>query len=241
MRRVALAAIVAGAACASAPRGPTMTRPRYPNVHARLRLAQRAPTTPPRDDELEIWLSGTRFRVRDPSGRRNAEIVADATAPRGLGAPARTIEDMMDRQSAAANPRPAGPPTELFGDLWTGAGWVFPSRGTPWETSADKLAPVAEQILAGDKAAGLAEVGGATRLGRAATEYRGIVKVTEDGATFDNLVVRVIAPPYVLLDDARNSGTGSSSYVREIVALEEGSVSDADVTPPPVAPAADDQ
>jgi hypothetical protein len=240
MRRAAFAAIVAVACAGAPPRGPTMTRQGYPNVHARLRLAQRSPATPPRDDELEIWLSGTRFRVRDPSGRRNAEIVADATAPRGLGAPARTIEDMMDRHSAAANPRSPGPPTELFGDLATGTGWVFPSRGAPWETSADKLAPVAEQILAGDKAAGLAEVGAATRLGRAATEYRGIVKVTEDGATFENLVVRVIAPPYVLLDDARNAGTGSSSYVREVVAIDEGGVTDADHTPPEVAPADDD-
>jgi hypothetical protein len=242
MRRAALAAIVAvavaGAACAGAPpRGPTMTRSGYPNVHVRLRLAQRSPSTPPRDDELEIWLSGTRFRVRDPGGRRNAEIVADATAPRGLGAPARTLEDMMDRHTAAETPRPPGPPTELFGDVATGVGWVFPSHGAPWETSADKLAPVAEQILAGGRAAGLAEVGATTRLGRTATEYRGIVKGTDDGVVFENLVVRVIAPPYVLLDDARNAGTGSSSYVREIVALDEGSVTDADLAPPPVAPA----
>lgn len=217
-----------------------MTRPGYPNVHARLRLAQRSPATPPRDHELEIWLSGTRFRVRDPSGRRNAEIVADATAPRGLGAPARTIEDMMDRHSAAEHSRPAGPPTELFGDLATGIGWVFPSRGAPWETSADKLAPVAEQILAGEKAAGLGSAGAVTRLGRAATEYRGTIKGTDDGAAFENLVVRVIAPPYVLVDDARNAGTGSSSYVREIIALDEGGVTDADLTPPQVAPSDDE-
>lgn len=49
-------------------------------------------------------------------------------------------------------------------------------------------------------------------------------------------MVRVIAPPFVLLDDARNSGTGSSSYVRETVALDEGSVSEVDVTPLPSRP-----
>jgi hypothetical protein len=210
----------------------------YPNVHVKLRLSQRAPAIPPRDEELEIWLSGTRFRVRDPRGRRSAEILADATAPRGLGAPARTMEDMMDRFDAASAGRTA-PPTELFGDTATDAGWVFPSRGEPFETSARKLAPVAEQILAGNKADGIARVGAVTRLGRAGTEYRGAVTGTDDGVAFENLVVRVIAPPLVLLDDARNAGTGSSSYVREIIALDEGSVTDADVTPPAVDPADD--
>ncbi|HMG52712.1 MAG TPA: hypothetical protein VK601_04515 [Kofleriaceae bacterium] len=236
-----LVAACTGAEPRPPPRGPTMTRDGYPNVHVKLRLAQRSPATPPRDEELEIWLSGTRFRVRDPSGRRNAEIVADATAPRGLGAPARTMEDMMDRFSAASAARPAGPPTELFGDVATGDGWVVPAHGEPWETSAHKLAPVAEQFLARDKAAGLERVGPATRVGRAGTEYRGIVAGTEDGTTFENLVVRVIAPPYVLLDDARNAGTGNSSYVREIVALDEGSVTDADLAPPRVDPGAADE
>jgi hypothetical protein len=218
--------------------GTTMTRDGYPNVHVKLRLVQRAPATPPRDEELEIWLSGTRFRVRDPRGRRNAEILADATARRGLGAPARTVEDMMDRFVAASAGQSAGPPTELFGDLTTDDGWVFPSNGEPWETSARKLSPVAEQILAGDNAEGLARVGTTTRLGRACTEYRGIVSGTEDGLAFENVIVRLIAPPYVLLDDARNAGTGNSSYVREIVALEEGRVTDADLTPPRVDPSA---
>jgi hypothetical protein len=227
---VALVLSLAGA-CAgtdSRPPGPTtMTRPGYPNVHVKLRLSQRAPAIPPRDEELEIWLSGTRFRVRDPHGRRNAEILADATAPRGLGAPARSMEEMMDRFDAASAGRPAGSPTELFGDTATDTGWVFPSRGEPWETSAHKLSPAAEQILAGNKADGLARVGPATRLGRA-------------GVAFENQVVRIIASPYVLLDDARNAGTGSSSYVREIVALDEGSVTDADLTPPAVDPPAEE-
>jgi hypothetical protein len=208
----------------------------YPNAHIVLRLAQRAPITPDRDEELEIWLSGTRFRVRDPHGRRSTEIVADATAPRGLGAPARTIEDMMDRHSAASAGRPAGPPagraTDLFGDLATDEAWVFPSSGEPWATSARKLAPIAEQVLAGDRADGLTQIGPATRLGRAGVEYRGVVTGDDAGVRFENRIVRVIAPPFVLLDDARNAGTGSSSYVREIVALDEGTVRDADVTPP---------
>lgn len=213
-----------------------MTRAGYPNVHVVLRLAQRSPATPPRDEELEIWLSGTRFRVRDPHGRRSAEILADATAPRGLGAPAVTLEDMMDRRRAASSARPADAPTELFGDTATDDGWVVPAHGRPWHTSARKLAPAAEQILAGDKATGLAAVGPITRLGRAATEYRGVVTGRDGATAFDNAVIRVIAPPFVLLDDARNAGTGSSSYVREIVTLDEGRVTAADVAPPSIDP-----
>lgn len=204
----------------------------YPNAHIVLRLAQRAPATPDRDEELEIWLSGTRFRIRDPHGRRTAEIIADATSARGLGAPARTIEDMMDRYSAASAGRAGGAPTDLFGDIASDEGWVFPSSGEPWPISAHELAPVAEQVLAGDRAAGLAQIGPATRLGRAGIEYRGVVTGDDAGVPFENRIVRVIAPPFVLIDDARNAGTGSSSYVREIVALDEGTVRDADVTPP---------
>lgn len=243
MRRAAAAAILV-AACAGAPppplRGTTMTRDGYPNVHVKLRLAQRSPATPPRDEELEVWLSGTRFRVRDPHGRRSGEILADATAPRGLGAPATTIEDMMDRRRAAPAARAAMPPTELFGDIATDEGWVVQPHGRPWRASARKLAVVAEQVLAGDKAAGLARVGPVTRLGRGATEYRGTVTGHDGSARFENAVVRVIAPPYLLLDDARNAGTGNSSYVREIVALDEGGVTDAELAPPRAEPSDDD-
>ena len=61
-----LAALLVGS-CAAAPPHPVparrsrMSLPGYPNVHVRLRIAQRAPSIPPRDSELEIWLSGTRF------------------------------------------------------------------------------------------------------------------------------------------------------------------------------------
>jgi hypothetical protein len=206
---------------------------RYPNVHVRLRLAQHSSSNPPRDAELEIWLRGNRFHVRDPKHRRAAELIADATAPRGLGTPARTLEEMMDRYTESRTPPVEAPPTELYGDVATGVGWVYPSRGEPWETSAAKLAPVAEQILALDRDAGLEQTGTSSRLGRAATEYRGTVTVTEDGTAFRNDVVRVIAGPLLLLDDARNAGTGSLRYVREIIAIDEDTVTEADVTPPP--------
>ena len=180
---------------------------------------------------LEIWLAGTRFHVRDLTGQSIHDLLGDVTAPRQLGAPARTIEQMMDRHDEARHRAPDPRPTELYGDLATGEGWLFPSDGAPSRLSASRLAPVAEQILARDKAAGLVPGATSTRLGRAATEYTGAVTVTEDGEPFRNEVARVIAPPYLLYEDIRSAG-GALSYVREIVALDEGGASDADLTPP---------
>jgi hypothetical protein len=160
------------------------------------------------------------------------DLLGDVTAPRQLGVPARTIEDMMDRHSAAQHPDLDPQPTELFGDLSSGDGWVYPSHGERRQLRATRLAPVAEQILARDKANGLAPGGGATRLGRAATEYRGIVTVAEDGEPYRNEVTRVIAPPYLLFEAVHDAANPGMSYVREIVALDEGTVTDADLTPP---------
>lgn len=210
-----------------------MSQPDYPNVHARLRLAQRAPATPPRDAEVEIWLKGTRFRVRDLARRRVDEILADVTAPRQLGAPARTMEELMDRHAAArARPAQDAPPTELFGDLATDDGWVYPSKGARWPMPARELAPAAEQILSRARMVGLQIGPTSTRLGRTCTEYRGLVTVTEDGAQYTNAVTRLIAPPFLLLEDTRDATNQGLSYVREIVLLDEGAVTDADVTPP---------
>ncbi len=209
-----------------------MSQPGYPNVHVRLRIAQRAPSIPPRDSQLEIWLSGTRFHVRDVTGQMVQDIIGDVTAPRQLGVPARTIEDMMDRHSEAQHPVAHPPPTELFGDLATGEAWVFPSIGERRQLRASKLAPAAEQILARDKASGLQRGATSMRLGRTSTEYRGTVAVTEDGEHYQNDVTRVIAPPYLLFEDTRSAGNSGMSYVREIIALDEGTVTDADLTPP---------
>jgi hypothetical protein len=209
-----------------------MSQPGYPNVHVRLRIAQRAPSIPPRDSELEIWLSGTRFHVRDLTGQPIQDILGDVTAPRQLGVPARTIEDMMDRHAEAQHRDASSPPTELFGDLSTDAGWVYPSSGERRQIRASTLAPAAEQILARDKANGLQRGAPSTRLGRASSEYRGVVMVTEDGEPYQNEVTRVIAPPYLLREDIRDAANPGMSYVREIIALDEDTVTDADVAPP---------
>ncbi len=210
-----------------------MSQSGYPNVHVRLHLTQHTPDHPPRECDLEIWLKDTRFHVRDLAGRRIDQILGDATAPRQLGVLPRTMEELMDRDAEVrARANPPLVPTEIYGDLATDDGWVFQPRRAPAEMRAFKLAPVAEQILAHHKATGLQLGGGTTHLGRPATEYRGIVTVTDTGESYENQVVRVVAAPYLLLERTQSASNAELAYVREIVALDEGTVSDADVTPP---------
>jgi len=80
--------------------------------------------------------------------------------------------------------------------------------------------------------AALSALLGASRLGRSSTEYRGQVGVTEDGEPYENSITRVIAPPLLLFEHAHDSVTPTLSYTREILSIEEGTVTDADVTPP---------
>jgi hypothetical protein len=209
-----------------------MTPSGYPNAHARLHLTQHTPGKPPREAQIEIWLKGSRFRVRELSGRVLPEILADLNDPRQLGALPRTIEDMMDRGDAERGRRSHPGATELFGELGADEGWVLAPNRARTAMRARTLAPIAEQILARDRGTGLTPGASALQLGRTGTEYTGTVTVSADGKHYQNTVTRVIAPPYVLLDSARSAANAELSYVREIVALDEGSVTDADVTPP---------
>jgi hypothetical protein len=217
------------------PEGAIVSEPGFPNVRARVRWSRKAPSLPDREDFMEIWMKGSRFHVRDESGRHLSEIVGDLTAPRGLGSPARTMEDFMDASSAARRKAKegAGKPTELFGDVATDRGWVYPPKGERWASPAKNLAPAATQILSEGREAGLDSAGKSTRLGREATEYHGVLTVKDDGREFQNDVTRVIAPPFLLLDQIRDANAPERHFfVREIVSLEEGTVTDADVTPP---------
>jgi len=220
----------------SAPaKGAKMTPSAYPNVHARLRLTQHTPGDPERHNEIEIWLKDTRFHVRELTGRRLDEVLADATAPRQLGAQPRSVEDMMDRDDSRARAGKATPPLDLYGELRTDGGWVFRPIRDGRERGpirASKFAPVAEQILARGKDTGLTVGPRSTRLGRATIEYGGVVTVTDHGKQFQNTVTRAIASPYLLLDETRSANNGELGYVREVVLLEEGTVTDADVTAP---------
>lgn len=202
----------------------------FPNARIRLKLRFEAPGLSERTIEQTIWLSGTRFRVRDEAGRAVNDILGDVTSPRGLGKPARTMEDFMDREDAARKHAPGV--TDLYGDLATGAGVVARWSDKPWPKSAQELAPVARQVLSGDRTAWLARTGEVTRLGRKATEYKGAVEVEENGHAMKSNVVLVVDPPFLLLHDTRDAGIEDFYYVREVVSLDTGVVTDADLAPP---------
>jgi hypothetical protein len=204
----------------------------YPNVKARLRLSRRGPSLPPRDSYLDIWLRGTRFRVRDEAGRDYSEIFADVTASRGLGAIPRSLEAMMDIWSQEPDPDAPTPiATELDGDLATDEGWVRRRGQAAWPIRAAKLTPIAEQMLAGALDPRLAPRGVITRLGRPCVEYHGVLEGEEEGRPYASVVTRVVSPPYLVYSHVQDARHASHSYTREIVALEEGVVGDHDLTP----------
>ncbi|HEX3532553.1 MAG TPA: hypothetical protein VH988_36305 [Thermoanaerobaculia bacterium] len=68
-----------------------MSRPdpprEYPNVKVRLRLVRRIPALPVRDGFQQIWLKGTRFRLRDDSGREILSLEEGAVADEDLAPP----------------------------------------------------------------------------------------------------------------------------------------------------------
>ena len=87
---------------------------------------------------------------------------------------------------------------------------------------------MAEQILARDQSVDLPATGEVTRLGRPATEYRGTVPAIADGAPTQNVVARDRAAVRVARCCTR-FGEPELGYVREVVFLEEGTVTDAEV------------
>lgn len=187
-------------------------RREYPNVHATVRLIRTAPGVPGRESVVEIWLKGTRFRVRDEAGRDASTILEDLAHPRALGKPARTIEELMD---ATAERRASGV-TELYGDVATNEGWVVRHNAPPWPIDAEALAPAAEQILAGET-----------------TPSSEVIEGDESGIAFRTMVTRAISGRFVIRYEARNAKNGDHFYAREVVALEEGVVTDSDVAAPP--------
>jgi hypothetical protein len=182
---------------------------------------------------MDIWMKGTRFRVCDESGRHVAEILGDLSAIRGLGLPARSIEEMMDVWSQSQNIGvTTRGVTELYGDLSTGEGWVLRGEKAPWPILANELAPAAEQILAGGLEKQLQPRGQVTRLGRPCTEYHGFLEGEDEGIPYKSEVTRVVSPPYLLLSIVRNAQNANHSYTREVVSIEEGAAVDQDLTPP---------
>lgn len=215
-----------------APRGgTTVSDTQFPNVHARLHLVIAQPGVPSLEVDVDIWLRGQRFHVRDGRGRSPSQILGDLSYHRGMGTPLRTMEEMMDRESEMQR-APHGT-TELYGDLATGGGLVVQPLRDPWPTSAAELAPAATQLLASGRLAGLTPGPEVDHGGRKAVVYRGAIEGEEDGAPYRTEVTRLVAQPYVLRDEARDAALPESLYlVREVLLLEEGVVTDADVTPP---------
>lgn len=201
-----------------------------PNARIRLRLHSAAPVIGERTIEQTLWLRGSRFHVRDEAGRHASEILADVTAPAGLGDAPRTMEEIMDRKAAAR--RPPRAPTDIYGDLADDTAWIYRQNDKPWEKPAREVVVLARQVLADQRTDGLTAGATSTVLGRAATEYRGEVEVTEDGNARKNAVLRLAAPPFLLLDDVRDAGNPGHFYVREIVELELDVVTDEDLAPP---------
>jgi hypothetical protein len=214
----------------AAPDAPVIAQEEFPNARIRLKLRFQSPAAGERTIEQTVWLRGSRFHVRDEAGRSLNEILGDVTAPRGLGKPARTMEEIMDRDDAARKKAPGV--TDLYGDLSSGAGLVVRWTDKPWAKSARDMVPIARQVLSGERTATLTPAGDVKRLGRKATEYKGAIEVQENGRPMKSNVVRIAAPPFLLLDEARDASIEDFYYVREVVALDEGVVTEADVSPP---------
>ena len=197
------------------------------NVYVRLEISMRGPALPERGGTVDVWWKGARFRVRDDTGRDHGSILADLAAPRGLGQAPGSIEEIMDVASAAEGPKPD--PTELFGDMASGAGWVVPPGEGPWPIEADRLVAAANQIFAPDTETSLEEVARDTILGRASVEYAGTIRGTVGTATYTNQVSRVVSAPYLLLEDARDARNADYYFVRRALWVREDQVQDADV------------
>jgi hypothetical protein len=200
--------------------------PRYPNVRARLRRTRTAPGTKPVETTLTIWLRDGAFRVRDETGRPYADVAGDVRSARGFGTMPRTREELMDAADRAR--APARPPTELYGDLETGEGTVCEAGEEPWPVSPAVLAPVAAQLLTDGRETELDPVSTTTCLGRPCDEYRFALAGEEDGIPYRSEVRWLVSGPFVLLREVRDEGL---SAVVEVVELEEGTVTDADLRP----------
>jgi hypothetical protein len=173
---------------------------------------------------MDIVMDGSRFHVRDESGAHPSDILGDVRAPRGLGRTPGSLEEIMDISSAwGRTGAVAEHPTELSGDLASSEGWVRDHFLKEWPVPAEELAPAAEQILAGD-VSGLGVVGEKECLGRSCTEYRGVIK------SQNVEVVQRVSGPFLMFSRVRDTNNADYYYIREIVMLEEGAVTDADLT-----------
>ena len=191
----------------------------YPTLRAVVRRARSAPATPPAEHRLEIQLRGETFRVVDADGRTYAEVAAEVAAPRGFGLLPRTIEEFMDTTAAALR-GPAPAPSEFAGDLATGRGTVVEAGGAPREVPVRLVAPIAEQVLAGDLVDGQEPTGAAEHLGRACAEYRFALTGEDEGHRFRSNVRLLVWEGLVLVREVRDAELDDLSAVAEVVELD---------------------
>ncbi len=191
----------------------------YPTLRAVVRRTRTAPATPPAEHRLEIRLRGDTFRVVDADGRTYAEVAAEVAAPRGFGLLPRTIEEFMDTTAAALR-GPAAAPSEFAGDLATGRGTVVEAGRAPREVPVQLVAPIAEQVLAGDLVAGRAPAGAAEHLGRACAEYRFALTGEDEGRPFRSNVRLLVWEGLVVVREVRDAELDDLRAVAEVVELD---------------------
>lgn len=211
---------------------PDQTLPLYPNVKARLRLIQQGPSLPEREYYMDLWLKERRFRVRDEAGRDLSVLLGDLAAPRGLGLLPDSLEEIMDIWSETQAPHLPHEITELYGDLATNKGLVFRWQQAGWPIAATALAPLAEQILAHPPEQPLTLHRQVARLGKMAMEYQFFLAGTQAGHPYKSMVTHIVAPPYLLFSHVHDVVLTHLAYTREVVTLEEGVVTEAELTPP---------
>jgi hypothetical protein len=179
---------------------------------------------------MEIWLRGSAFRVRDESGRPSSDLLGDLTEARGFGILPRTMEGFMDAWNLSRKP-PNHVPTELYGDLSSGDGMIREAGWPARPIDAGVIAPVAEQLLTDGRERDLEPVATATCLGRPCTEYRFDIDGAEGAVAYRTHVRWLVSAPYVLLREIRDSKHDNLFALSEVVVLEEGTVTDADLRP----------
>jgi hypothetical protein len=204
--------------------------PRYPNARARLRRTRTAPGTTPSRPTLTIWLRDSAFRVRDETGRPYSDVVGDVRSARGFGLTPRTMEEFMDASDWSRR-TPGRAPTELYGDLALGEGAVSEAGEEPWQIDPALISPVAAQLLSDGREAELAPVSTTTYLGRPSAEYRSTLTGEEEGYPYRSEVRWLVSGPFVLLREVRDARIAELTAVTEVVELEEGTVTTADLRP----------
>lgn len=212
---------------------PTPKTPRcYPDVHARLRLSKNKPVLPKQEIYLCIWTRGSRFHVRDESGREVSAILDEIGAISGLGTVPHSLEEIMDQWSESLHPDAAV--TDLYGDLATSRGVVQRTGQSAWDMEAGKLAPVANQIFVSTETQGFTLARKTIRLQRPSLEYHGSVRGKIQGISFRSEIIHVVSPPYLLLSRVHDARDPNHYSLREIVWLEEGNVQEHDLIPPEI-------